>query len=95
MVKGDVSKSIGDGKPKFYLEIKECKMFCAKLNAWPIVAQESANILIFFTFKYGAEYGAECSAESGAKLYFIVGKIGRNWMCFASFTKIIRDEWLS
>ena len=74
VVKGDVSKSIGDGKPKFYLEIKECKMFCAKLNAWPIVAQESANILIFYTFKYGAEYGV----ESCAKLYFIVGKMGRN-----------------
>ena len=45
----------------FFFEIKEeCKVFCAKLIVWSAVAQEGTNILIF-------EYGAECSAESGAK----------------------------
>ena len=39
-------------------------MVSAKLIVWSAVAQEGTNILIF-------EYGAECSAESGAKQYFI------------------------
>ena len=32
-----------------------------------IVAQGGTNLLIFYVFEYHAEYGAECSAESGAK----------------------------
>ena len=64
----DNSKSICDEEHKCFLEIKEeCKMFCVKLILWSIVAQKGTNILIFHIFESGAEYGAECSAESGAK----------------------------
>ena len=64
----DNSKSICDEEHKSFLEIKEeCKMFCVKLILWSIVAQKGTNILIFHIFESGAEYGAECSAESGAK----------------------------
>ena len=64
----DVSKSICDGERTFFLEIKEeCEMFCLKLILWSIVAQKGTNILIFYIFEYGAKYGAECTAESGAK----------------------------
>ena len=38
-------------------------MSSVKIFLWSIVAQEGNNILIFYIF----EYGAECSAESGAK----------------------------
>ena len=34
---------------------------------WSIVAQKGTDILIFDIFEYGAEYCAECTAESGAK----------------------------
>ena len=51
-----------------FLEMKkECEMFCVKLILWWIVAQKVTNLLIFDIFEYGAEYGAECSAESGTK----------------------------
>ena len=64
----DVSKSIYDGEHKLFLEMKEeCKVFCVKLVLWSIVSQKGTNILIFYIFESGAEYGAECSAESGAK----------------------------
>ena len=64
----DVSKSICDGELTFLFEMKEeCEVFCVKLILWSIVAQKSTNILIFYIFESGAEYGAECSAESGAK----------------------------
>ena len=64
----DVSKSICDGEHKFFLEMKEqCKVFCVKLVLWSVFAQIGTNILIFYIFEFGAEYGAECSAESGAK----------------------------
>ena len=46
---------------------EECKMCCVKLIVWSLVTQEGINILVFYIF----EYGAECSAESGAKLYLI------------------------
>ena len=60
----EVSKSICDRQHNFFLEMKEeCKVFCVKLVLWSIVAQKCTNILIFYIF----EYGAECSAESGAK----------------------------
>ena len=60
----EVSKSICDRQHNFFLEMKEeCKVFCVKLVLWSIVAQKCTNILIFYIFKYGAE----CSAESGAK----------------------------
>ena len=38
-------------------------MSCVKIFLWSIVAQKGTNILIFYILKYGAE----CSAESGAK----------------------------
>ena len=46
---------------------EECEVFCVKLILWSIVAQKGTDILIFYIFKSGAESGAECSAESGAK----------------------------
>ena len=46
---------------------EECEVFCVKLILCSIVAQKGTNILIFYIFEHGAEYGAECSAESGAK----------------------------
>ena len=50
------------------LEMKEeYKAFCVKLFLWSIVAQKGTNILTFYIFESGAEYRAECSAESGAK----------------------------
>ena len=52
----------------FYLEMKEkCEVLCLKLILSSIVALKGANILIFYIFEYGAEYGAECSAEYGAE----------------------------
>ena len=52
---------------KIFLELKEeCKAFCVKLFLWSIVAQKGTNILTFYIFESGAEYRAECSAESGA-----------------------------
>ena len=64
----DVSKSICNGEHNFFLEMKEeCEVFCVKLILWSIVAQKGANIQFFYIFEYGAEYDAECSAESGAK----------------------------
>ena len=64
----DVSKSICDGEHKLFLEMKEqCKVFWVKLVLWSVFAQIGTNILIFYIFEFGAEYGAECSVESGAK----------------------------
>ena len=55
-------------RAQFFFEIKEvCKVSCIKIFLWSIVAQKCTNILIFYIFEYGAEYGGECSAESGAK----------------------------
>ena len=42
-------------------------MSCVKLVVCSIVAQRSTNILIFYIFEYGPEYGVERSAESGVK----------------------------
>ena len=56
----------------FYFDMKEkCKVSCVKLVVWSVVAQKGSNMLIFYIFEDGAEYGAECSAESGVKYYFI------------------------
>ena len=63
----DVSKSICDVEHIFFKKMKECKAFCVKLVLWSIVAQKGTNILVFYIFESGAEYGAECSAESVAK----------------------------
>ena len=64
----DVSKIFCDGERTVFLEMKEEReMFCVKLILWSIVPQEGTNILIFYFFEYGVEYGAECSGESGAK----------------------------
>ena len=46
---------------------EECKVFFVRLVLWSIVTQKGTNILIFYIFVYGAEYGVECSAESGAE----------------------------
>ena len=40
---------------------EECKVFCVKLVLWSIVAKKGTDILIFYIFESGAEYGAECS----------------------------------
>ena len=67
-----VSKSICDAEGKYFFEMKEeCKVSYVKLFLWSMVAQKSTNILIFHIFEYGSEYGAECSAKSGTKYYFI------------------------
>ena len=55
-------------RANFFFEIKEgCKVSCGKIFLWSIVAQKGTNILIFYIFEYGAEYGAECRVESSAK----------------------------
>ena len=46
---------------------EKCEVLCVKLILWSIIAQKGANILIFYIFEYGAEYGAECSTEYGAE----------------------------
>ena len=52
----------------FFFEIKkECKVSCVKLVGWSMVAQKGTNIVAFYLFEYGVEYGAECTAESVAK----------------------------
>ena len=57
----DVSKSICNGEQKIFLEMKEeCEVFCVKSILWSIVSQKDTNILIFYIFENGAEYGAEC-----------------------------------
>ena len=56
-----------EGANHFFKMKKKYKVFCVKLVLWSIVAQKGTNILIFYIFEYGAEYGAQCSAESGAK----------------------------
>ena len=43
------------------------KVSCVKIHAWLIVAKKGTNKLSFYVF----EYGDECSAESGAKYYFM------------------------
>ena len=64
----DVSKRFCDGEHTVFLEMKEeCEMFWVKLILWSIVPQKGTNILIVYIFEYDAEYGAECSGESGAK----------------------------
>ena len=42
---------------------KRCKVSAVKMIAWSVVVQKGTNTVIFYIF----EYGAECSAESGAK----------------------------
>ena len=67
-VKSGFSKRFCDGEHTFFSEMKEeCEVFCVKLILWSIVVQKGTNILIFYIFEYGAEYGGECSAESVAK----------------------------
>ena len=64
----DVSKNFCNGECKYFDRMKEkCRVFCVKLVVWSVVAQKGTNILIFYIFEYGAEYGLECSGESGAK----------------------------
>ena len=63
-----MSKSICDGEYKLFLEMRErCEVFCVKLFLWSIIAQKGTNILTFYIFESGAEYGGECSGESNAK----------------------------
>ena len=56
----------------FFLNKGGDKLSCIKIFLWSIVAQKGTNILTFYIFEYDAEYGAECSAESGVKQYFMV-----------------------
>ena len=46
---------------------EECKVSCVKIIVWLIVVKEGINTLDFYIFHYGAEYGAECSDQSGTK----------------------------
>ena len=50
---------------------EKCKVSCVKIIAWLIFFKEGTSTLSFQIFDNGAEYGAECSAESGAKQYSI------------------------
>ena len=60
----DVSKSICDGEHNIFLEMKEeWEVFFVKSILCSIVAQKGTNILIFYIFECGTEYGA----ESGVK----------------------------
>ena len=60
----DVFKSILRWRAQLFFEMREeCKVSCVKLVVWSIVAQKGTVILIFYIFEYGAEH----SAESGAK----------------------------
>ena len=66
---------------------EECKVSCVQLVAssivaqkgsiayyyLSIVAQKGSNMLFFYIFKYGAEYGAECS---------VLNSIPFNWSTF-------------
>ena len=48
----------------FSFEMEEkCKVSCVKTIVWLIVFKEGTSTLSFYIF----DYGAECSAESGAK----------------------------
>ena len=66
-----VSKSICDGELIFFLKWRKS----VRIIVWSKVVQEDANTLIFYIFKYSAEYDAECSDESGAKYYFMVSSL--------------------
>ena len=46
---------------------EESKLSCVKIIAWSIIVKGGTKTLIFYIFKCEAEYGAECSAESGGK----------------------------
>ena len=51
-------------KHKLIFEIKEeCKVSCVKIFLWSAVAQKGTNILFFYIFQYGAEYSAEFGAK--------------------------------
>ena len=65
---------------------KGFRSFVEKISVWLIFVAEGTNTLVFFVFQYGVESGAACSAESGAKHYFI--KIG----VFKIFTIITRKH---
>ena len=48
----------------YHFEMKEkCKVSCVKIIAWSIVFKQSTHTIMFYIFKYGAKYGAECSAK--------------------------------
>ena len=43
------------------------RLSCVKIIVWSVVVQEGTNTAVSYIFEYGAEYGPECSVESGAK----------------------------
>ena len=48
-------------------EMKQgCTVSSVKVITWSVVVNKGTNTLIFSIFEHGAEYCAECSAESGA-----------------------------
>ena len=56
-----------------FCEMKEeRKVFWVKIIARLILFKNGTNTLILYFLIYCAQYGAECSAESGAKQYFIL-----------------------
>ena len=51
-----------------FFQMKEAsRLSCVKIIVWSVVVQEGTNTAVSYIFEYGAEYGAECSVESGAK----------------------------
>ena len=53
---------------QFFFEMEtECKMSRVKLVVWSTSAQKGTNIVVFYHFEYGVEYGGEYNVESAAK----------------------------
>ena len=66
--KVDVSNNMCHEERKCFFEMKTgYKASCLKIMVWSIVVKENTNVLTFYIFEYGVAYGAECSAEFGAK----------------------------
>ena len=53
--------------PTFFQMKEASRLSCVKIIVWSVVVQEGTNTAVSYIFEYGAEYGAECSVESGAK----------------------------
>ena len=47
----------------FFFEMKdECKVPSVKMTPWIIAVKEDIDVLFFYIFEYGAEYGVRCCA---------------------------------
>ena len=65
----DVSENVR-WRTQFFLN-EVCMISSVKIIEWSIVVNKCTTTLSFYIFEYGAEYGAECTVEYGAKIYFI------------------------